>query len=139
LDVSGSNSITDAAPIAYGQTAIAAPKRIRRRLLTKVDRRNRVGRRIDELKALFLAALADREQTPMLAHKVTQAAELLALAEKGRGDYLRGEHWQLDDVVRAERRAEAAVAALGIREGAPKRETSLVGYLASKAAAKGPA
>jgi hypothetical protein len=127
------HSLADSAPAQARQKAAASPKRIRRRLLTKVDRRNRVGRRIDELKALFLAALADREQTPMLVHKVGQAAELLAMAEKGRGDYLRGEHCQLDDVVRAERRAEAAVAALGIREPVKKTPT-LAEYLASKAA-----
>jgi hypothetical protein len=121
-------SQADAAPITSGQTASVAPKRIRRRLLTKVDKRNRVGRRIEELAALFLAALADREQTPMLAHKVRQAAELLAMAEKARGDYLRGEHCQLDDVVRAERRAEAAVAALGIRDTKSKPSNPLAAH-----------
>jgi hypothetical protein len=63
--------------------------------------------------------------TPWLDHMIGQAAELLAMAEKGRGDYLRGEHCQLDDVVRAERLAGAAVvAALGIREAKPKGEES---------------
>jgi hypothetical protein len=117
VEFTTSERVGDAAAIDREHVGGVAPKRIRpRRRLTKVDRRNRVGRRIDELKALFTAALADREPNPMLAHKVGQAAELLAMAEKGRGDYLRGEHCQLDDVVRAERRAEAAVAALGIRE-----------------------
>jgi len=96
----------------------------RRRLLTKIDGRGRVALRIAKLKALFATSLADREMTPWLDHKIGQAAELLAMAEKGRGDYLRGEHCQLDDVVRAERRAEAAVAALGIREAKPKGEES---------------
>jgi hypothetical protein len=124
VEFTTSERVGDAAAIGHEHGGGVAPKRIRpRRRLTKVDRRNRVGRRIDELKALFLAALADREQTPMLAHKIGQAAELLSMAEKARGDYLRGEHCQLDDVVRAERRAEAAVAALGIREPA-KREAS---------------
>jgi hypothetical protein len=116
-------------------SAKAKQKVDRRRLLTKIDGRGRVALRIAKLKALFATSLADREMTPWLDHKIGQAAELLAMAEKGRGDYLRGEHCQLDDVVRAERRAEAAVAALGIREP-EKREASLVGYLASKAAAK---
>jgi hypothetical protein len=124
----------DSAPTQAKQNAAVAPKRIRRRLLTKVDKRNRVGRRIEELAALFLSALADRERTPMLAHKVRQAAELLAMAEKGRGDYLRGEHCQLDDIVRAERRAEAAVAALGIKEARPKAP-ALADYLAQRVAA----
>jgi hypothetical protein len=124
VEFPASESLAGAAAIDREHGGGVAPKRIRpRRRLTKVDRRNRVGRRIDELKSLFTAALADREPNPMLAHKVGQAAELLAMAEKGRGDYLRGEHCQLDDVVRAERRAEAAVAALGIREPA-KREAS---------------
>jgi hypothetical protein len=97
----------------------------RRRLLTKTDGRSRIALRIAKLKALFATSLADREMTPWLDHKIGQAAELLAMAEKGRGDYLRGEHCQLDDVVRAERRAESAVAALGITERDPRaRPTS---------------
>jgi hypothetical protein len=133
---SGSESATDAAAIARHSLAKPLPKRCRAKPLTKVDRRSVAGKRIGELKALFLAALADREQTPMLVHKVGQAAELLAMAEKGRGDYLRGEHCQLDDVVRAERRAEAAVAALGIREPAKPQTPSLAQYLADREAAR---
>jgi hypothetical protein len=136
VDFSAAENQVDAAPIVRGQAASGAPKRIRRRLLTKVDKRNRVGRRIEELKTLFLAALADREETPMLAHKVRQAAELLAMAEKARGDYLRGEHCQLDDVVRAERRAEGAVGALGIREASSKPAPLLHKHLAARMASK---
>ena len=129
-----SESQADAAAINRGRSGDVAPKRVRpRRLLTRVDKRNRVGRRIEELQALFLTALADRERTPMLAHKVRQAAELLAMAEKGRGDYLRGEHCQLDDVVRAERRAEAAVAALGLTDAKPKPSPTLAQLLGGKA------
>jgi hypothetical protein len=126
LQFSGSESRADAPQVETMRApSVTAKQKVdRRRLLTKIDGRGRVALRIAKLKALFATSLADREMTPWLDHKIGQAAELLAMAEKGRGDYLRGEHCQLDDVVRAERRAEAAVAALGIREAKPKGEES---------------
>ena len=119
MQFSGSESRADAPQADAVRSAIRdgeAKGRSHERLLAKIDGRGRVALRIAKLKALFATSLADREMTPWLDHKIGQAAELLSMAEKARGDYLRGEHCQLDDVVRAERRAEAAVAALGIRE-----------------------
>ena len=98
-----------------------APKRGDRRLrLTRVDKRSVAGQRIAELKALFKASLGDRPLTPMLAMRIAEASELKALAEKARGDYLRGGGGNLDDTIRAERRADQAVRALGIGEAKPK-------------------
>ena len=49
--------------------------------------------------------------------KVTAAAEASVVAEEARARFLQGDTTiSLDDVVRADRRAASAVAALGIRE-----------------------
>ena len=123
---------TDTTRIDAGRGAGVRVKRKRRYLRPRIDRRNRIGRRITELEATFSASLGDRELTPLLAHLIRQASELVAMAEEGRARFLRGEHCQLDDVVRAERRAESAVAALRLREPV-KREESLLARLAAGA------
>jgi hypothetical protein len=111
----------------------AAPKRVRRRTLTKVDRRGRLGRRIAELAAIYTAALGADELSPMRRLRVAEAAELKAVAELARGDYMRGDaRGSLDDIVRLERRAEQAVKALGIIDAAKPKPPTLAEYLATK-------
>jgi len=90
------------------------PRRCRRLTLTKVDKRFRLGRRIAELAAIFTSALPADEMTPMKRLRVDEAAQLKALAEKARGDYLRDGAGGLDDILRIERKADQAVRALGI-------------------------
>jgi hypothetical protein len=72
----------------------------------------------------------------MLKLKVEQAAMALALAEAGRGRFLRGEGSdRLEAVVTAERRADALVAALRLRDGGPpSKPLSLAEHLAARAA-----
>jgi hypothetical protein len=113
-----------------------APKRERRQLLTKIDGRLPLGKRIKRLVSLFEAAFLAEALTALKREQIATAAQLQAMAEEERGKWMRGEaKCDLDELIRLERRAVAAVAALGIREPA-KREASLVGYLASKASAK---
>jgi hypothetical protein len=95
-------------------------KRSRRRLaLRPIDRRTQAGRRIGELRQVFTAALVDAgvELTPMRRLKVEQASAALATAELARARYMRdGETGGkvLDELLRAERRADAAVKRLGL-------------------------
>jgi hypothetical protein len=112
-------------------SAVEAPRRSRKRTLTKVNRGSIIGKRIDELKALFTAALGDDALAPMRRMRIAEAAELKALAEKARGDYLRDGVGVLDDIVRIERKADQAVRGLRINESKPK-PPSLAEYLASK-------
>ena len=66
---------------------------------------------------------------------VAEAAELKAVAELARGDYMRGNaRGSLDDIVRLERRAEQAVRALGIIEAKRKPRRSLLARLAAEGA-----
>lgn len=94
------------------------PRRSRAMTLTRVDRRGRLGKRIAELTSLYLAALGGSPDalSPMKRLKVDEAAQLKALAELARGDYLRDGKGSLDDIVRIERKANAAERALGIVE-----------------------
>jgi hypothetical protein len=120
LDV---ESVADIAPQRFpSRTTRHRAMRSRARALTKVDMRSVAGKRIAELRALFAATLqgAGLELTPMRQYLIRTAAEATALAEHGRGRYLRGEGSDLSDVVSAERRADAAVKRLGLPiEGAP--------------------
>jgi hypothetical protein len=109
----------DRAPTSAPHSANVAPKRDRRLTLTKIDKRGRLGKRVRELTAMFASAVGG-EQTPMRKLKVEKAAELTALAELARGDFMRDGKGTLDDIVRLERKADQAVRALGIREQAPK-------------------
>ena len=114
-------------PSGTGDTPKQRPKRIRsrRKDLTTVDKRSRVYRRIRELEALFLRTFesAGVALTPMRRMRVAEAAQLKALAEKARGDTLRGGAGSLDDVVRIERRADAAVRAIGLPSDTPRQPT----------------
>jgi hypothetical protein len=109
----------------YAADAAPQPRRSRAIVLTRVDRRTALGKRIETLKAIYLSALGGAETlSPMKLLKVDDAAELKAAAELARGNYLRGGDVSLDDVVRAERKASAAQAALGIVER-PAKPTTL--------------
>jgi hypothetical protein len=71
-----------------------------------------------------------------VAFRCAAAADWPALIEanvKARGDYLRDGVGDLDDIIRAERRADQAVRAIGINEGKPAKP-SLLAYLAAAAA-----
>lgn len=113
----------------------AKPRRSRAIVLTRVDRRTALGKRIAELTALYFAALGSAGVlSPMKRLKVDEAAQLKALAELARGDYLRECKGTLDDVVRIERKASAAERALGIVDRQPRKATSdLAEYLAARA------
>jgi hypothetical protein len=111
-------------PSARQVREVDAPRRSRKRTLTKVNRGSILGKRIDELKALFIAALNVGELSPLLRLKIDEAAQLKALAELARGDFMRGDrHASLDDIIRAERRGEQAVRALGIGERKSRQPT----------------
>jgi hypothetical protein len=117
------------APIAASLAPVGAgPKRDRRRRLTKVDRRSALGRRIAELSTLFTSATGWEEITPLRRFKIAAAAELTAVAEKARGQYLRDGDISADDCVRMERRADAAVRALRLREESPKPASPLASH-----------
>ena len=77
-------------------------KRDRRRTLTRIDRRSRLGKRIDELTILFAGALGG-ELSPVRKLRIERAAQLSALAEQARGDHMRNEG--TSDIVRLERAA----------------------------------
>jgi hypothetical protein len=100
------------------------PRRSEKIILTGVDKRTALGKRIVELRALFLEALGGSDGlSPMKRLKVEQAAQLTALAELCRGDFMRDGAGTLDDLVRLERKADHALRALGIVEAAPKPPT----------------
>jgi len=115
-------------PLIPGATPI--PRRSRAMTLTRVDRRGRMGKRIDELRGIYVAALGGPDGlSPIRRMRVAEAAELKALAEMTRGDYLRTGSGVLDDIVRIERKASAAERALGIVEKAePQSESPLVAH-----------
>ncbi len=103
--------------------AVEAPRRCRKRTLTKINSRTILGKRIAELTALFADAVKADEISPLLRLKIDEAAQLKALAELARGDYMRDRRGTLDDIVRLERKADLAVKALGIVEGKPRSPT----------------
>ena len=95
-------------------------KRDRRRTLTRIDRRSRLGKRIDELTILFAGALGG-ELSPVRKLSIERAAQLSALAEQARGDHMRNQG--TSDIVRLERAAAAALRALGDLEPKPRGPT----------------
>jgi hypothetical protein len=108
------------------------PRRSRAQTLTGVDKRTTLGKRIAELKALYIDALGGADAlSPMMRLKVDEAAQLKALAERARGDYLRDGTGSLDDVVRIERKASAAERALRIVDKVRDTTPSLAEYLAA--------
>jgi len=103
--------------------AAGVPKRSRARTLTTVDKRSILWRRICELKALFTTALAGAGlPSPIRQLKIEQAASALATAELMRGRFLRdgGGDKSFDEVLRAERRKDAAVKRLGLPADRPQ-------------------
>lgn len=90
-----------------------------------------MGKRIGELTALFASAFSAADMTPMRRERIAEAAQLKAMAEAERGAWMRGEaKCDLDELVRLERRAVAAVKALGISEATLERKLSVPEYLA---------
>jgi hypothetical protein len=119
-------STADILPAQAQQGAAVAPKRDRRLTLTKIDKRGRLGKRIAELRAIFIAALGDEaELSAMKRLKVEKAAQLTALAELARGDFMRDGKGTFDDIVRLERKADQAVRALGPTDAKPKAPSLL--------------
>jgi hypothetical protein len=136
MDIAASSSVAEissavAAPLAGRQADGNTPKRDRRLTLTKIDKRGRLGKRVAELTAMFAAAVHG-EQTPMRKLRVEKAAELTAMAEQVRGDYMRDGNGTLDDIVRIERKADQAVRSLGITDAKPKSKLSIPEYLAQR-------
>jgi hypothetical protein len=131
-EVSSADRVSVASRIDGGSTP---KRRERRQLLTKVDGRLPLGKRVKRLVELFSAEFPSDALTPLRRDQIYAAAQLQALAEAERGAWMRGEaRCDLDELVRLERRAVAAVKALGIEERqASKSAPSLAGYLASKA------
>jgi hypothetical protein len=78
----------DTAQLPARSAADGPVKLSRRRTLTKVDRRSRLGRRISELTAMFSGAVVG-EVTPLRKMKIDKAAKLTAAAEQARGAFLR--------------------------------------------------
>jgi hypothetical protein len=135
VEFSTSERQADAAPIMRSSIANPSPKRIRRKALVKVDRRTVAGKRVADLRAMFLASLEaqGREMTAALMMKVDQAAQLQAFAEAARGRYLRSEgNDRIDAIATCERLAERAVAKLQLTDGA-KPAPSLLARLAQAA------
>jgi hypothetical protein len=110
-----------------------ARKRDRKLTLTKVDKRGRFGKRVAELKAIFIAALGDEAGlSAMKRLRVEKAAQLTAIAELARGDFMRDGTGTLDDIVRCERKAEQAVRSLGISEAKREKRLTVQEYLEAR-------
>ena len=76
-----------------------------------MDKRTFTWRRIVELQQLFTSALtgASVELSPLRKLKVEQAAHAVAVAELARGEFMRDGAGDLDELIRAERRADTLV------------------------------
>ena len=96
----------------------------------------RRGKRVAELTGMFAAAVGG-ELTAMRKLKVEKAAQLTALAELTRGDYMRDAQGSLDDIVRVERKADQAVRSLGMNETKPKPTSPLAAHFAQPPKAVG--
>jgi hypothetical protein len=113
------------------------PKRVRRLTLTKIDGRGRLARRIKELTNGFLALIPLEQITVTKRAQIDRAAQMTALAEEQRGRLMRHEIGvDQADVLRWERKAEAAVKALGLPQDAKPQPMSLAQYLAERGKAK---
>jgi hypothetical protein len=114
-----------------------APVRRRRRYIPRppkpFDKRTRLGRRRKALVALFSAQVGG-DVPPALAVRITAAAELLALSEHYRAQFLNGEApIPVDDLIRLERLAHATLRALHLdQRGAKQKQPSLSEYLAAR-------
>ena len=116
--------------------AAEAPRSRRRTKADLFDKRTRAWRRRQALVAIFTAAVATPITEPMRL-KIDTAAELAAIAEHARADYLAGKGVvTLDDLVRVENQAAKAERALGIGRTPKPHGPSLAEYLASRAGVK---
>jgi hypothetical protein len=114
--------------------ASPAPKRSRRKTLTGIDRRSVLGKRVAELTAAYADAM-EGELTPLRRAAVERAAQLTAVAEKARGDFMRGGDVALNQLTRAERNATQARRELGLpATDAKPRGPTLAEVLAEAAA-----
>jgi hypothetical protein len=121
--------ITSAPELITPKSPAPRRKRDRRRTLTRIDQRSRLGKRIRELVNLFTGATGG-DPSPVMKMRIAQAAQLSATAEQARGDHMRGHG--TGDIVRLERAAATAVRALGELEAKP-RERSIFAQLADAA------
>ena len=111
-----------------------APKRERRQLLTKIDGRLPLGKRIKRLASLFEAAFPAEALGPLKKEQIATAAQLQGMAEEERGKWMRGEaRCDLDELVRLERRASQAVRSLGIEEARGRPTSPLAAHFAQPA------
>jgi hypothetical protein len=95
--------------------------------LTTIDKRGVLWKRISELRQVFADALTGAgELSPLRKLKVETAAQAVATAELARGRFMRDGHGDLADLVAAERRADAAVRAIGLPKERPKPLTASV-------------
>jgi hypothetical protein len=125
--ISASQPSADVSPLPSKQTTTVAPKRDRRLTLTKIDRRGRLGKRVAELTEMFATAVGG-ELTAMRKMKVDKAAQLTALTELARGDFMRDGKGTLDDIVRLERKADQAVRSLGLTETKRRQSSPLAAH-----------
>jgi hypothetical protein len=89
-------------------------KRDRKLTLTRVSKRGRFGKRVFELQAIFEDEMRGDRLTPLLRVKIARAAQMTALAEAARGGFMRDGSGNVDDLLRLEREAAKACAALGL-------------------------
>ena len=69
--------------------------------------------------------------------KVEETAQLKALAEQTRGDFMRDGRGTLDDIVRCERKADQAVRALGLSEAKRRPSSPLAAHFSQPAKGTG--
>ena|ERR1700722_4796824 len=89
-------------------------KRDRKLTLTRVSKRGRFGKRVFELQAILEDELRGDRLTPLVRVKIARASQMVALAEAARGGFMRDGSGNLDDLLRLEREAARACAALGL-------------------------
>jgi hypothetical protein len=108
-----------------------APKRERRQLLTKIDGRLPLGKRIKRLVSLFEAAFPAEALTALKREQIATAAQLQAMAEEERGKWMRATPsatWTNSfglSVERFRRSGRWASARLNLRSSIPSRSTLL--------------
>jgi len=101
--------------------------------LVRLDGRTRVARRVAALRRVFGDAVGI--VTPVVAVRINDAAHLQAIAERSRERFLADDAGvSADDLVRLERKAEAAVKALGIGRAVKPQGPTLAEYLRAKGA-----
>lgn len=101
---------------------------------TRLDGRTRIARRARKLLVAFAKAVGKYDDL-VIAHAVTDAAELCAIAEDARARFMRGEDVSLDDLVRIERAAALAVKRLNLKPSDAPKAPDLDSYLESKRSA----